>query len=330
MILYKKDELIYIEDSEKNILGRWIPYTNFTYRKISSTVIKIVAWEFHGNDYKNFINNNYLASTITNRFSVQYGTTPEDVIFGFNQGTDVHNKDRIEDLIIVKFNNLTNRTTLASAGAIDDKTITLTSPTGTTDGKYVILFDPDSERFSTFNQVGAAVGNVIILDSRLDFDYPEGTFVDLANTNMAVDGSITPVTFGLRGTDSPPGVDITFMLTRMIFTSLTVSAVSLAEFADIPALTNGIFFRSRNDRNKNVTNVKTNSDLANIMFDWTPFAATNPVQGQDGFVSRITLTRIGSTMELPLGDDAEWIVQDALDAVTLYEIVAEGYIKKKI
>ena len=330
MILYKKDELIYIEDLDKGIKGRWIPWVYFTYRKISSTQIKIVAWEFHGNDYKNFINTTYLSSTITNSFGVQYGTTPEDVIFGLNQGTDINIINRVDDLVIVKFNNVTNRTRLASAGAIDDKTITLTSATGATAGKYVILFDPDSERFSTFNQIGAAAGNVITLDSRLDFDYPADTFVDLSNTNFAVDGSITPVTFGLRGTDSPPGVDVTFMLTRMIFTSLTASAVSLAKFADITALTNGMFFRSRNNRYKNVTNIKSNADLSNIMFDWTPHTTLNAQQGQHGLVSRLTLTRIGAAMELPLGDDAEWIIQDAQQAITLYELVAEGYIKKKI
>lgn len=326
MILYRKDDFITYNDgidlfSDNNL--------KIALDDVGNNVVKLSIHRNKGHDYQDILTRRFPAIEITDINGVPYGETSKDVLFGFNKGFDSYPLDRTEDLVIVKFNNVTDRTTLSSAGSINDKTITLTSATGTTAGKYVILFDPDSERFSTFNQVGAAVGNVITLDSRLDFDYPAGTFVDLSNTNLAVDGSVTPVTYGLRGTDSPPGIDITFMLTRMIFTSLTTSPGSLSEFADIPALTNGIFFRSRNDRYKNITNVKTNGDLANIMYDWTPFAAINPNQGQDGFLSRLTLTRIGGAMELPIGNDAEWIIQDLLTDITLYEIVAEGYIKKK-
>lgn len=37
-----------------------------------------------------------------------------------------------------------------------------------------------------------------------------------------------------------------------------------------------------------ITTPKDNAEIAGIMYDWNPFAATNPAQGTDGFVARLT------------------------------------------
>jgi len=65
------------------------------------------------------------------------------------------------------------------------------------------------------------------------------------------------------------------------------------------------------------------------MYDWTPYAALNPVQGIDGFVARLTFAgqnKVGVAIRLPIGQDLEVLVQDDLEAITKLEIVAEGHI----
>lgn len=331
MILYKKDELIYIEDVSAGITGKWISKYDFNYDKISSTEIRIVAWAYDGNDYKNFIRKIYLASEIKDRKGAQYGTTPEKVIFGIYKGNDVNTQDQTTDEVIIKFNQVTHSPKLAVAGSINDRTLTLTSAAGEGDGKYIILFHPESERFTTFTQIGAAVENVITIDGPLDFAYPVSTFVDLANTNLSVDGSSTPQVFGLRGIGAPPGVDIDFDMTRIMISCLTATAVDLSKFADISGgLTNGLVFRSRNERHHNAFNIKTNRDMDAIFgTDWIPYDAQNSNQGQHGFTARLTYAgrdKLGVAKRLKIGTDFQTIVQDPLQSITLLEIYAEGHI----
>lgn len=242
---------------------------------------------------------------------------------------DVNLQDQVTRPIIVKFNQVSNSTTLAALAVKGAYTINVTSTTGFTDGKYIILFDPASENFSFYIQVGAVAGQIVTLDTPVDFAYPAGTFVDTAITNMAVDGSSSVQTFGLRGTGSPPGVDISVDITRIIITCLATSPVSLALFANITALTRGLVLRKRDGEVQNIFNVKSNGEIAGIMYDWTPYLATNPQQGIDGFVARLTFAganKVGVAIRLPIGRDLEILVQDALQTITLLEIVAEGHI----
>lgn len=240
-------------------------------------------------------------------------------------------QDQSTDAIIANFNQVTNSTTLNGAVAIDGRTIIVTSATGIVVGSYIILFDPVSERFSTFYATVVA-GTTITLDGPLDFAYPDGTFVDVAITDLSVNGAVTPQVFGLRGTGAPPGVDINFHVTRIIFEMITADIVDLSKFGDQAPLTNGLLLRTRNSRYKNIFNVKDNAEIAGIMYDWTPFAKTNPVQGVDGFISRLTFggpSKIGVVIDLPIGDDLEVHVQDDLTGITSFKMWAEGHITEE-
>jgi len=244
-------------------------------------------------------------------------------------GIDVRLQDQTTRPIIVKFNKVTNSTTLSVPAVKGAYTITVTNTTGFVDTKYIILFEPASVNFSFYNQVGAPAGNVITLDTPLDFAYSAGTFVDAAITNMNVNGAVTPQVFGLRGTGAPPGVDIDVDITRIIFSCLTASAIDNAKFGDLARLTRGLVLRKRNDLIENVFNVKSNGEIEGIMYDYTPRAATNPQQGIDGFSGRLTFggqSKIGVVIRLPIGEDAEVLIQDNLTGLTSLEITAEGHV----
>ena len=244
---------------------------------------------------------------------------------------DVTLIDQTEDVIIVYFNQVHNSTTLSEAVpdiTTDPRIIVVASATGIVVGSYIILFDPASVRFSTFFAT-VVDGLNITLDSPIDFEYPDGTFVDIAIVDMAVNGSVTPEVFGLRGVGSPPGIELTLHVTRIIFTCIAASPISLSLFADLAALTNGLLLRSRNGRVKNILNVKDNREIQGLMFDFTPSVATNPSHGEDGFVSRLTFggqNKIGVVIDLPIGEDLEVWVQDNLSGITSFRIHAEGHI----
>ncbi len=242
---------------------------------------------------------------------------------------DTFIQDQHTPAIIAHFNQVLNSTELANSASREDRDIVVDDATGFVIGNYIILFNPTSERFCFAFAINV-VGTIITLDTPLDSDFAAGTFVDNTTTEMAVVGSAgSPQVFGLRGTGAPPGVDLEVDITRIIFTCIADSPVQLSLFGNLTALTNGIALRMRNDTWFNVFNVKSNRQLAGIMFDFNVSQAINPAQGEDGFVARLTFAgqdKIGVTERLPIGEDLEFLIQDDLSGLTSFGVIAEGHI----
>jgi len=271
--------------------------------------------------------------SLTDCYVIQANGKTALAVTGGGQSLDVLPQDRTTDPIIVYFNQVHNSTALAVAVpdiTTNPRIIVVADATGIVVGSYIILFDPDSLRFSTFF-VTAVNGVNITLDSPIDFEYPIDTFVDVAIIDMSVNGSVTPEVFGLRGVGAPPGIELTLDVTRIIITCIASSPVTLSLFANLTALTNGLLMRARNGRVKNIFNVKDNREIQSVMFDYVPSTALNPAQGEDGFVSRLTFSgpsKIGVAVSLPIGEDLEVWIQDNLLGITDLRIRAEGHIEE--
>lgn len=243
-------------------------------------------------------------------------------------------KDRTTRSIIVKFNKVTNNTTLASSISLNATSIAVDDATGIAIGSYLILFSPTDKKFMVCEAVDITGAPTIVIDTPADFAFPSGTFVDVATTNLKSIGSLaSPQIYGLRGAGSPlPGIDITAMIERIILTCTANSPVNLSLFMNLAELTNGLVLRVRNGDNENMFNVKSNLEIAGVQFDYTPVSALNPAQGVDGIIARLTFSNFGSVKELPIGTDLELLVQDNIetaqagDEITILEVVAEGYI----
>ena len=242
---------------------------------------------------------------------------------------NVVTQDQHTDPIIIYFNQVTNNTILADPVVLDSITIEVVSAVGISAGKYLTIFDATIQRFSTFF-ITAVLNETVTLDSPMDVAYPAGSAVDIATVDLNVNGSVTPVKFGLRGTTEPPdSVPIKFDVTRIMIQCVTGTAVSFGLFGDQPILTNGLVFRKRDGRFKNIFNFKSNDEMANTMFDWDILSASNPSQGVDGFKGRLTFagqSKIGVTVRLGPGEDGELWVQDDLQLITRLRIIAEGHI----
>jgi hypothetical protein len=259
--------------------------------------------------------------------SVQITDGTGSVTLEPNGSLPVTLQDQDTPSVITKFSILEQSTTTTGAVAIGDYVLPVTSATGIAAGKYLSIFDPASIRFSNFQVVSVASLNVTV-DSPMDFAYPSGSYVDVQESNLAVNGSVTPVVAGIRnnaGGVPPPGIALSVDITRLIFHCITTSAVDLSLFGNLATLTNGLVCRKRDGTYHNIFNVKNNGEWAGIMYDFTIHAASP--HGVDGFIGRITFAgqnKMGVVQRLDINEDLEIIIQDNISTITLLEIVAEG------
>ena len=238
---------------------------------------------------------------------------------------DVNVQDQVTPIIILPMALETTRTTLAVEAVKGGNVLSLTDASGFVVGHHLRMVDPSADKFYYANIVSINVNDVTV-DTPLDFAYTVGSQVIDATTNMAVDGSITPVVFKHRlGVPSTPSdTDIT----RIILSCEADSAVDLNKFGDLPALTNGVVLRKVGDEYQNIFNVKTNSDITNIAYDFTVYIASNPAQGIDGFASRLTFagqSKIGVAIRIGQDDNLEVIIQDDLTGLVRLTMIVEGH-----
>lgn len=226
-----------------------------------------------------------------------------------------------------KTKNVPTTTTVATA--IDDYTITLASVTGYIDGNYIALINDELDQIFLAYQVGAPAGNVITLDRPLDYAFPIGSVVHAANTNMNVDGSVTPQIFSIRGGEISAGIPNVLDITRVMLGMRCDSAADLSTFGNLAALTKGITLRKTDGSYYNIVNWKTNGEIGTTAFDMTIHAATNPIQGVDGVLARLTFggqNKMGVVVRLGPTEDLELIINDDLTDLVRFGMLAEGHI----
>ena len=207
---------------------------------------------------------------------------------------------------VVKFSNVVATTSTTALAVRNAYTINVTSATGFVVGQYLTIYNVASNRVY-FSYIKVISTLTITLDRPLDFAFPSGSVVTVGITNMNVNGSVTPQIFGIRnpaGSDIPLAIDIT----RLMFSGLTTSTPTLAQFGNIAALARGIQVRKVDGEWHNIFNAKTNAELKNIMYDFEIQNAAS--QAQDGFTGRFTLTNLGAVIRLGANEDLQIAIQD--------------------
>jgi hypothetical protein len=230
-------------------------------------------------------------------------------------------QDSFSKLYIVKFSNIQQQTTLATLTAKDDLTITVSDATGFAIGQYLTIYNEISNRVYFASVLSISV-NDIGLDTPLDFEFPVGSPVSVGNTNMNVDGSVTPQVFGIRNpaiADIPLSVDIS----RLMFAFLTATVPELSDFGDITnGLTKGIVVRKVDGTYENIVNFKSNFEMKNAMYDLEIQNAAN--NAQNGLTGRFTFERLGQVVRIGQNEDLQIIIQDDLTSLTSLNAIAEG------
>lgn len=219
-------------------------------------------------------------------------------------------------------------TTVAIDLVANTRTITVADATGFATGQDIgVSGDPTNTKFYFARIVGVS-GNIITVDTPIDYPFLTGASVFNATRNFAVNGSVTPQVFSIFGPGAGSGLEID--ITRLLMKCFTNGAVDLSKFGDIAGgLTLGLVLRKNNPEYENIFNVKNNGELANLAYDWTPYSSTNPQQGQDGFLWRYTFAgqdKHGVTIRLEAGESLELVVQDDLSSIDTLNCIAAGHI----
>ena len=233
-------------------------------------------------------------------------------------------QDSTSPLFIVKASNLVAETTITSQTAKDDYIVNVTSAAGFVIGQYLTIYNIAEDRVF-FSEILDINTLAITLDTPLDFEFPIGSIVSVGDNNMNVDGSVTPVIFGIRNpttADIPSSVDIT----RIMFKCLTDTPVDLSMFGDIAGgLLRGVVVRRVDGTYQNIFNAKTNGDLKNIMYDLDIEIVSQ--QGQDGFTGRLTFAgqnKMGAVIRIGPDEDIQIVIQDDLTSLDRFIVIAEG------
>lgn len=218
-------------------------------------------------------------------------------------------------------------TTLTVATGKDDKTVTVASVTDISIGDYLGIFSGISgEGKFYFGEVLGIAGLVLTLDTPLDTVFDIGDPVIGTTRDLNVDGSTTAQTYSVQagGVTSTIDVDIT----RIMFKIITLNPPEFSMFGDIVGgLINGCVLRRNNGVTENIFNVKTNGEIANLMYDLT-FYDQNKIQGVNGIVARMTFAgqnKHGVAIRLCPGDYLDFIIQDNLSSLLSFRLIAEGH-----
>lgn len=213
-------------------------------------------------------------------------------------------------------NELLN-TAIAVDTAIDDYSITVDSTAGISVGNHIRIFNttigPLPTRFYFGNVVSLPGGNVINLDSPLDYAYLDGDQVTVSSKDMNVDGSVTPVEFILR--TGTPSIESVVNCTQIVLVCETSTTPALDEFGDLTRLTNGLVFRKElDDQTQNIFNVKDNKEIMLLGYELEPLS--NFTQQSYGFKARVNFGNVGVAIATGATEDMKFIVQDDLTALT--------------
>ena len=243
-----------------------------------------------------------------------------DIISSVTQ--DVLVQDSTTNAFVIPFHKEAATTTLASATAKDDKTITVASATGLAAGQLVTMYNVAGLRFYKGRIIGTPT-TTVNLDSPIDFEYQIGDQVTAAVTDMAVNGSSIPQIFSIRGPD--PGTPAITHVTRILLAMVTVSEPDIISFGNLTALTNGILLRRTGAEYLNYFNAKTNADIANVMYDYDVLDDSKKF----GLKARLTFAgqeKLGVAIRVDATENLEIIIQDNLSGLTSFGIIAEGHI----
>ena len=141
---------------------------------------------------------------------------------------------------------------------------------------------------------------------------------------MAVDGSTTRQSFFIR----PEGT-IEIDITRVIFQIICNDPPEFDDFGDITGgLQRGVVFRQVNGGHVNLFNLKTNGEIANLMYDVEVYEQSK-VQGVNGISGRLTYggpSKHGVTLRIGNGTYLEVIIQDDLSSLATFKLIASGHV----
>lgn len=240
-------------------------------------------------------------------------------------GLPVYVQDQTTGVLDLPFLQIISNPTLAVDTVIDSRAITLVAGHGAAVGNIIELSDNTNGSWFMQARILSISTNVLTIDTPINRIYSVGaTTAVLSSDIMRVNGSVSPVKFEVKPLSTQKG-DIV----RLICTITDNADMDFETFGGLPALTNGIVLRVRNQdgTHRNIANFKTNGDIERYSFD-TAFEVNNG-GGIRSFSARMTWggqSKHGVVVRLDgsLGESLELIIQDNLTGLASMSWMAQG------
>jgi len=213
-------------------------------------------------------------------------------------------------------------TTLAVGVTSQDITINVVSAAGLSVGDIIELRNGYDNIELPF-VIRAIVVNAVTLNRPADRNYAIGDAIQSVVRNMAVDGSVTPVSFKII----PPttGPESLYQVTRLLPSMIHASAGDDGKFGGIAALDNGVVIRTIEEGEVFSRTVwRTNGDMRADMFN-LEYSDKAPA-GNNGTAGRWTIKESEAIFELSGagGDYMEALIQDDLTGLIDFGIKGQG------
>jgi hypothetical protein len=252
----------------------------------------------------------------------------QEMQFNTRGHQEVEIASQISPPVMVHAHKLNGVTTLTADAGLNDKVFAVTVTTGAVVGDALTLTNPVTNIYYNAH-ITDITGLNITVDVPLDQIYPAAdAVVSFISHDMNVDGSVTPVEFGLRSAEIA-NVDITVDITRIIWSAITATAVKLNLFGDLAPLPNGLALRKRlsDGTYQNILNVHDNLDFISYAYDFSVTSSANPAQAVNGFACRLTFggeSKLGTVVRVAPDEDLEFYVQDDLTDLVDFKVMFMG------
>ncbi len=250
-----------------------------------------------------------------------WGEFMADAVLKSDNSIDVNIQDQTTRVLDIPFHQNIGTTTLGANLAADAYTFEAAASHGIQVGEQVAMYDTVQE-IGFESGVLTVDGNDIGIDQPTNSEYSQlNTIVARSTIELAVNGSSTRQTFEIANP-----FETAEDITRIMFLMLTSGVPTLPKFGDLDALTRGVVMRVVNGERVNYWNVKSNADLAHMMYDLKFYTVAG--QGQNGLAGRFTFAgpeKHGVAVRLNQGDTLEVIIQDDLTSLSSFRIMAQGH-----
>lgn len=257
-----------------------------------------------------------------------------NIIINDSDGVDVFIQDQHTEIINLKLTEFIEHITLLNNYDIGDRTIRIQT-NGTTPTNILTLNINEGIAFYQARPINVtslgANQYELYLDSPLDYPFTINAESCLGNSNLAVDGSITPRIFQVSPEHLNNNISWDITGIHILFGGIGIGpsndAPDDADFFITDAITNGLILRSVNGITKNIFNIKTTGDLRSIVdnVEYVPKtkAGVYTVSGQMEFS-----INSGVTIRLNANDNSsfEIIVEDDLTEMTGGQARVHGHV----
>lgn len=222
----------------------------------------------------------------------------------------------IEAYVVIPIQELT----LAADVTLNSYSLTVTSATGVVVGNY-ITFQYLTKAFQS--RIIDVTGNVITLDSPIDYAYPIiGTYLRESKNNLNVDGGTTAVSAVFK-----PRPGVAWDIYSVNSTLLSSTAMDDSTFGGITALTKGIVFRKvSTESGRSIFNVKSNSDFSIQGAIEYSDKAPSGFYGLKFHKNFKEENGVAIRLDGDKNEMLELIIQDNLSSLTSFKVLIKGHV----